>query len=87
MQETGRRTDDAKQFVRHLFEMGGTDADTATACLLALDRRARQADTSSERIVRRRRRGDWARGPARPNGSRAMVIAPFPAPPTLSSPD
>ena len=33
--ETGRRTDDAKQFVRHLFEMGGTDADTATACLLA----------------------------------------------------
>ena len=53
MQETGRRTDDAKQFVRHLFEMGGTDADTATACLLALDRQAKETG-SSGKIVRRR---------------------------------
>ena len=62
MQETGRRTDDAKQFVRHLFEMGGTDADTATACLLALDRRAKESVASSGRVVQRRRRGDWRRG-------------------------
>jgi hypothetical protein len=61
VRELGRRTDDAKQFVRHLFEMGGTDADTATACLLALDRRAKETGGSGV-IVHRRRRADWRRG-------------------------
>jgi hypothetical protein len=56
---TGRRTDDAKQFVRHLFELGGTDADTATACLLALDRHARGVATPGRRVVWRRRSADW----------------------------
>ena len=60
MRETGRRTDDAKQIVRHLFEMGGTDADTATACLLALDRQAKETGTTGV-IVPRRRRADWRR--------------------------
>ena len=68
MQETGRRTEDAKQFVRHLFEMGGTDADTATACLLALDRQHREASASG-RIVHRRRKADWKRRPSRPISS------------------
>jgi hypothetical protein len=61
VQETGRRTDDAKQFVRHLFELGGTDADTATACLLALDRRAKDTKVIAP-VVQRRRRADWQRG-------------------------
>lgn len=62
MHETGRRTDDAKQFVRHLFELGGTDADTATACLLALDRQAKAVLTEAPtKIVRRRRKADWSR--------------------------
>jgi hypothetical protein len=66
VRETGRRTDDAKQFVRHLFAMGGTDADTATACLLALDRRAKESGTSGGRVVQRRRKDDWKRGGAAP---------------------
>ena len=67
MHETGRRTEDAKQFVRHLFEMGGTDADTATACLLALDRKAKETTTPG-RIVHRRRKADWRRTPLKSPG-------------------
>jgi hypothetical protein len=64
--ETGRRTDDAKQFVRHLFELGGTDANTATACLLALDRQAKGVATPGRRVVWRRRSADWSGAPTRP---------------------
>ena len=71
MRETGRRTDDAKQFVRTLFEMGGTDADTATACLLALDRRAKESGASAGRVVQRRRKDDWKRGAATPKSRRS----------------
>jgi hypothetical protein len=83
MQETGRRTDDAKQFVRHLFEMGGTDADTATACLLALDRRAKETGFSGK-VVQRRRKGDWKRGAVRRKGDGATAVAPLPPPPAVS---
>ena len=66
MHGTGRRTDDAKQFVRHLFELGGTDANTATVCLLALDRYARGVATPGRRVVWRRRSADWTGTPSRP---------------------
>ena len=66
MHEMGRRTDDAKQFVRNLFEMGGTDANTATVCLLALDRYARGVATPGRRVVWRRRSADWAGASPRP---------------------
>jgi hypothetical protein len=54
----GRRVEDAKAFIRRLYEQGGTDADTATTCLLALDRTARQ-QRRALKLIGRRRAGDW----------------------------
>jgi hypothetical protein len=54
----GRRIDDAKTFIRRLFEQGGTDADTATTCLLALDRTAREQRRQGK-LIGRRRADDW----------------------------
>jgi hypothetical protein len=54
----GRRVEDAKAFIRRLYEQGGTDADTATTCLLALDRTARQ-QRRGLKLIGRRRADDW----------------------------
>ncbi|HEY3083247.1 MAG TPA: hypothetical protein VGM69_25425 [Chloroflexota bacterium] len=58
-QSRGRRVDDAKAFIRRLFEQGGTDADTATTCLLALDKTARE-QRRQQKLIGRRRADDWA---------------------------
>jgi hypothetical protein len=54
----GRRVEDAKTFIWQLFALGGTDADTATTCLLALDRTARQ-QRRGQKLIGRRRADDW----------------------------
>jgi hypothetical protein len=59
----GRRVEDAKELIRRLFEQGGTDADTATTCLLALDRTAREL-RRHQKLIARRRASDWGRPPA-----------------------
>lgn len=54
----GRRVEDAKKFIRRLFEQGGTDAETATTCLLALDKTARE-QRRGRKLIGRRRADDW----------------------------